>query len=145
MTDQDRAPRWPFGARLRVVLAVLLATAASLAAAQAPGRDFDHVRTGFPLTGQHTNERCESCHLNGVFKGTPRDCASCHTAGARWARGNVVKPQNHVPHDPGAADACPHDAVVQRCTLQPRRPRAGQLHDLPQRQHGQRASRAATC
>ena len=87
------------------MLAVLLATGASLAMAQAAVRSFDHVRTGFALTGQHSNERCESCHLDGIFKGTPRDCTSCHTAGARWARGNVVKPQNHVP-TLQACDSC---------------------------------------
>ena len=58
---------------------------------------FDHTKTGFTLTGQHANERCESCHLNGLFKGTPRDCASCHSQGARWSRGNAVKPGNHIP------------------------------------------------
>jgi hypothetical protein len=91
-----RASPWSPAALLRVALLMLLVAVAPLATAQA-ARDFDHVRTGFPLTGQHRNERCESCHLDGLFKGTPRDCASCHTTGARWARGNVVKPQNHVP------------------------------------------------
>ena len=81
----------------RCVVGLALALVTSLAIAQTPGRNFDHVATGFPLTGQHTNGRCESCHLDGVFKGTPRDCASCHTSGSRWARGNVVKPAQHVP------------------------------------------------
>jgi hypothetical protein len=41
--------------------------------------------------------RCESCHQNGVLKGTPRDCASCHLSGQRLARGNVVMTGNHLP------------------------------------------------
>ncbi len=57
----------------------------------------DHGRTGYALVGVHATARCESCHLNGVFKGTPRDCASCHTSGASHARSNVVKPANHLP------------------------------------------------
>jgi hypothetical protein len=72
------------------------------AGAQAPGRDFDHLRTGFALTGNHANARCESCHVGGVFKGTPRDCAACHTAGGRLARGNLVRPADHIP----TAQAC---------------------------------------
>jgi len=40
--------------------------------------NFDHNTTAFPLTGSHTNVKCASCHVNGVFKGTPKDCYSCH-------------------------------------------------------------------
>ncbi|MCF6196246.1 MAG: hypothetical protein L3J50_06030, partial [Emcibacter sp.] len=40
--------------------------------------EFDHFSTGFPLEGQHKTLECESCHVNGVFKGTPKDCISCH-------------------------------------------------------------------
>ena len=39
---------------------------------------FDHNNTGFPLSGKHTNAQCSACHSNGVFKGTPSDCYSCH-------------------------------------------------------------------
>lgn len=39
---------------------------------------FDHSRSGFPLTGSHQSASCESCHAGGRFKGTPKDCASCH-------------------------------------------------------------------
>jgi hypothetical protein len=60
-------------------------------------KNFDHVKTGFALTGVHSSQRCENCHINGVFKGTPRDCASCHISGARLATGNIVKPQQHIP------------------------------------------------
>jgi len=62
----------------------------------APERDFDHLRTGFALSGAHTQARCESCHVGGVFKGTPRDCDSCHQGGTRFSRNNVVKPGTHV-------------------------------------------------
>jgi hypothetical protein len=74
-----------------------LALGAGLALAQgAAPQNFDHLKTGFALTGAHVQARCESCHLNGIFKGTPRDCASCHVSGMRFARGNVVRPQNHL-------------------------------------------------
>ncbi len=39
---------------------------------------FDHNRTAFPLTGAHLTVPCQSCHINGVYKGTPTECAACH-------------------------------------------------------------------
>jgi len=42
------------------------------------GVSFNHNITAFPLTGQHINVRCESCHIGGVFKGTPQSCYACH-------------------------------------------------------------------
>ncbi len=41
---------------------------------------YDHSTTAFPLTGSHTNVTCKSCHVNGTFKNTPKDCFSCHAA-----------------------------------------------------------------
>ena len=81
-------------------------------AASAQGlRQSDHARTGFALTGVHLAQRCETCHINGVFKGTPTQCSSCHTAGLPLATQNVVKPQSHIP-TPSAAtcDTC-HNTV----------------------------------
>ncbi|MDO9301150.1 MAG: cytochrome c3 family protein [Anaerolineales bacterium] len=39
---------------------------------------FDHNLAAFKLEGEHVNVRCEQCHVNNVFKGTPQDCYSCH-------------------------------------------------------------------
>lgn len=61
---------------------------------------FDHAATGFPLTGQHTDVACVTCHAPGrVVK---RDCVSCHqdNHGGRLAR---------------ACDQC-HSAVGWRAT-----------------------------
>ena len=77
--------------------AVVMAGVVSGAFAQAATGSFDHLKTGFALTGTHIAQRCESCHQLGVFKGTPRDCASCHTAGTRLSRANVVRPDKHIP------------------------------------------------
>jgi hypothetical protein len=57
--------------------------------------DFDHLRTGFPLTGAHAQARCETCHTGGRFAGTPKQCADCHGAGRRVAA--TTKTPNHVP------------------------------------------------
>lgn len=48
---------------------------------------FDHARTDFPLTGQHTTVACASCHTERslgdervaiVYRGLAGDCQSCH-------------------------------------------------------------------
>jgi hypothetical protein len=42
--------------------------------------NFDHNLTSFRLTGSHKGVACSSCHANGVYKGTPSDCFSCHAS-----------------------------------------------------------------
>jgi len=75
--------------RLGRVLGSLLAVALtvfslqSLAAAQMGGRDFNHMATGFILSGGHAVAACETCHIGGVFKGTPKTCDGCHATGKR--------------------------------------------------------------
>jgi len=44
---------------------------------------FDHFTTGFRLDGAHRTVECESCHVAGVFQGTPFECVGCHTEGGR--------------------------------------------------------------
>ncbi len=55
--------------------------------------DFNHFETGFPLTGAHLTTDCGSCHIGGVLRGTPRNCAGCHTRGARVVA--TTMPSNH--------------------------------------------------
>jgi hypothetical protein len=43
------------------------------------GAQFDH-KTFFRLTGAHRTAECVSCHADGVYAGTPRDCFSCHSS-----------------------------------------------------------------
>lgn len=75
--------------RLGRVLGSLLAVALTVfsmqvfAAAQTGGRDFNHMTTGFVLSGGHAVAACETCHIGGVFKGTPRACDGCHATGKR--------------------------------------------------------------
>ena len=55
----------------------LFASSASVAAGAPPITvPFDHLATGFELDGLHRDLPCESCHLNAIFKGTPRDCGT---------------------------------------------------------------------
>jgi hypothetical protein len=41
---------------------------------------FDHNRTNFALTGAHVSTPCVSCHVGGVYTGTPSTCGNsgCH-------------------------------------------------------------------
>ena len=81
---------------LMFVLPLLAISHFALAQTTAPGASsFDHIKTGFYLSGAHVHAKCESCHIQGIFKGTPRDCAGCHMAGNRM--GAAAKPGRHVP------------------------------------------------
>lgn len=39
--------------------------------------DFDHNLT-FTLNGRHAEVLCESCHIEQLYQGTPRECVTCH-------------------------------------------------------------------
>ncbi|MCA9514438.1 MAG: hypothetical protein KC635_05810, partial [Myxococcales bacterium] len=58
---------------------------------------FDHDQF-WPLTGKHLTATCESCHVGGVYAGTPRDCEGCHRtdydATTRPAHASVGIPAN---------------------------------------------------
>lgn len=80
-----------------VVLGMMLVLFMGGAQAQDNAARFDHLKTGFALNGMHSTLKCDSCHTNGVFKGTPRDCQTCHSSGTRFSRANVVMPATHIP------------------------------------------------
>ncbi|MBK9550045.1 MAG: hypothetical protein IPO52_13310 [Gemmatimonadetes bacterium] len=42
------------------------------------GATFNHTTTRFPLTGGHLTATCASCHADGVYRGKPTTCISCH-------------------------------------------------------------------
>jgi hypothetical protein len=42
------------------------------------GSAFNHAATQFPLTGAHVAQPCTACHGDGVYRGKPTDCFSCH-------------------------------------------------------------------
>ena len=66
------------------------------------GGVFNHATTRFPLTGGHLAVSCNSCHGDGVYKGKPTSCLSCHQA-------DFAKTQN-PPHAtlgfPGTCETC---------------------------------------
>ena len=65
----------------------MIATAAETEGGDTGGKSlaerFNHMGTGFPLTGLHASAECGSCHVGGIFKGTARNCSGCHTKGQR--------------------------------------------------------------
>jgi hypothetical protein len=40
---------------------------------------FDHDKTSYPLRDRHVDVPCVQCHFGNRYKGTPQQCASCHT------------------------------------------------------------------
>ena len=60
-----------------IAIAAIL-VALLLSRAGAAEEDFDHLRSGFPLTGAHERIDCQSCHVRGFFEGTPTRCGVCH-------------------------------------------------------------------
>ena len=92
-----------------LAFALLQFGAARLTQAQQGGADFDHASTGFVLNGQHQNVRCETCHTQGTFKGTPKDCASCHGWNNPRAQSSVM-PRNHIPLGNASCESC-HSAT----------------------------------
>jgi hypothetical protein len=95
-----------FLAHVFALLFALVSMQAS-AAPQAPGSDFNHATTGFALTGGHLTAACETCHIGGVFKGTPRNCDGCHAVGKRVVA--TPKSSSHIVTD-APCDTCHFNA-----------------------------------
>ncbi|MFZ2507709.1 MAG: cytochrome c3 family protein, partial [Steroidobacteraceae bacterium] len=80
-------------ALIAIVAALFLVLPATARAA--PTRPvFDHLTTGFELTGAHRITPCESCHVDAIFRGTPSRCESCHVIGSRIS--TTSKSATHV-------------------------------------------------
>src|SRR5580658_1298291 len=80
-------PRRTLGwiARLAAAAYLMLVPSWAAAAATSPITvPFDHLTTGVELDGVHRDLPCEACHLNAVFRGTPRDCGTCHIKGSLY-------------------------------------------------------------
>ena len=65
---------WPF-----ILLGLLGLTATNVCLALDFGPDFSHDQTGFALDSRHATVRCEGCHVQAIFAGTPRRCDQCHS------------------------------------------------------------------
>ena len=90
------------------------ATAAAATPAAAPITvPFDHLSTGFELDGVHRDLPCESCHLNAIFKGTPRNCGLCHITGSTYNA--TPKTPTHIQSTNNCA-AC-HDTLSFRPSI----------------------------
>ena len=40
--------------------------------------NFDHGRSGFPLSGRHLSVKCDACHASPKFKDARKECLACH-------------------------------------------------------------------
>ena len=71
--------------------------------------NFDHSKTGFPLTGLHTvpPRQCTDCHINNNYNITNTSCVSCHQNDYN----NAKSPVDHVgAHFPLTCEGC-HDTT----------------------------------
>jgi hypothetical protein len=82
-------------ARNLLLAFLVLGCGSALAQGSPTDASFDHATTGFSLGAQHLTARCESCHTQGVFRGTPRDCAQCHRNASRPTATQF--PVTHIP------------------------------------------------
>lgn len=80
-----------------LVMVLTVASLQAMAETKMGGRDFNHMTTGFPLSGGHATAACETCHTGGVFKGTPKNCDGCHAVGSRIVA--TPKSSNHIVTD----------------------------------------------
>jgi len=90
------------GRALALALSLVLSATsyAAPAASNQPGStggEFNHMTTGFALSGGHAVAACESCHVGGVFKGTPKNCDGCHALGKRVVA--TPKSSSHIVTD----------------------------------------------
>ncbi|MBI1196164.1 MAG: hypothetical protein GC138_10005, partial [Gammaproteobacteria bacterium] len=102
VTSRRSAGRIADWAKVSFLLAVFISFFGIGDASAAVNKSFDHLQTGFPLTGAHKRVECESCHIQGVFRGTPRQCKGCHAASGLVKASS--KPVDHVPSSDDCAD-----------------------------------------
>ena len=92
----------------------------------------------FPLVGVHATQACASCHRNGVYKGTPRDCVGCHRTNYQ----RTTSPNHAAAGFPTTCESCHRQSdTTWKDDVQPRSvfPLVGRacdagLHGLPQEQ-----------
>jgi hypothetical protein len=66
------------------------------------GGAFNHATTRFPLTGSHLTATCNNCHSDGVYKGKPTTCLSCHQSDYTQAK----NPPHSTAGFPGTCETC---------------------------------------
>lgn len=67
------------------------------------------MQTGFTLSGAHLRVECETCHVGGLFKGTPTACDGCHAIGRRVVA--TPKTASHVVTNQ-PCDACHTNTIT---------------------------------
>lgn len=89
----------PFNTRSLTTIALLCACIVVVVACVSGGSSarggFDHQTTGFRLEGTHRMAECESCHIDGIFVGTPMQCDGCHSQASRIQA--TWQPPRHLP------------------------------------------------
>ena len=73
----------PLLAKLFISLTLLFIFQANSVFAADDANVFNHDETTFPLDFTHALVNCESCHVQGIFAGTPTQCSGCHSSAGR--------------------------------------------------------------
>lgn len=107
MSTELRKPSARRRTRIKRSVTVLISLLAWLVAGEVAGfdfgPDFNHDETGFSLDFRHATVRCEACHQQAIFLGTPRQCAQCHSNSGRIRAS--AKSSQHIPVT-GDCDYC---------------------------------------
>lgn len=86
---------------------------------------YEQSHPTFLLNGAHLStgkcSTCGSCHIGGVFLGTPKSCLVCHTGNP-----NVGRPFNHIPTSLIECDQCHSTKAFTPITLTSKK-----MHILP--------------
>lgn len=74
---------------------------------------YERSHPTFLLSGAHLStgkcSTCASCHINGIFTGTPKSCVSCHNGDPRWS--TVGRGIKHIPTQAVECSMC-HNTVT---------------------------------
>ncbi len=65
-------------------------------------RDATFSHDGYQLVGVHATLDCASCHPDGIYEGTPRDCVGCHQADYDQS----VNPNHQAAGFPTTCESC---------------------------------------
>ena len=73
----------------------------------------------FILSGAHLStgkcQTCASCHIGGIFIGTPKSCISCHNGDPRWI--TVGRSAKHIPTFLVDCKACHNTSVFTSASM----------------------------
>jgi hypothetical protein len=91
---------------MKFIIALLLCFPVIATAAECTA--YEKTHPAYILNGAHLSTgkctTCGTCHINGIFTGTPKQCINCHNGDP--ARTTVGRSAKHIPTALNACDLC---------------------------------------